>query len=472
MDKHSTRWDGRGLLIAVLLAVGCTDSSGPEQGRLATPLFDVAAGGGIAFDVRNETLNQRGQNFIIKGFNPTNPRNGDAIIATFFWVGSAVITAVTDHLTDPQFTPVGNTYTLVDSVTAGGISMATYVATNVQNIPVAKPDQSNVYAVRANMSATVIDGGVMLSAWSGVAGTFAAAVGANRSAVGTGSGEVLAGPGPIAVDAGALAYAVTMSNGKVGRFPPSGFGEVVSLGDDFMATEGDTVVQAGAGSVDPQWRWFFGNDPACTPSTPCTWLATVLALNPGSAPPPPPPPPPPSNEPPVAGFTSTCNALACSFTSSSFDNDGSISGYSWDFGDGGTSTDPNPSHTYGAGGTYLVTLTVTDDLGATSAISDNVTVIANRPPAVNAGPDETAVTGLLFTESVSFTDPDNDGPWSYRIDWGDGKTTTGSRSSQGSFSVGHTYVTILLKTFTIRVTVTDSHGASGSDTKSVKVLLL
>jgi len=96
----------------------------------------------------------------------------------------------------------------------------------------------------------------------------------------------------------------------------------------------------------------------------------------------------------------------------------------------------------------------------------------NQPPTVNAGPDDQVLTGLLFTESVAFTDPDNDGPWSYRIDWGDGKTTTGSRPSQGSFSVGHTYFALLLKTFTIRVTVTDSHGNSGSDTKNVTVLVL
>lgn len=164
--------------------------------------------------------------------------------------------------------------------------------------------------------------------------------------------------------------------------------------------------------------------------------------------------------------------LTCSFTSSSFDNDGSISGYSWDFGDGGTSTEPNPSHTYGAGGTYVVTHTVTDDLGATAAISDNVTVIANQPPVVNAGPDEIAFTGVLYSFSWSLTDANNNGPWSFTIDWGDGRTTTGTKTSQGTFSAGHTYVTILPRNYTIRVTVTDAAGASASDTKVVQVLLL
>jgi hypothetical protein len=45
---------------------------------------------------------------------------------------------------------------------------------------------------------------------------------------------------------------------------------------------------------------------------------------------------------------------------------------------------------------------------------------------VNAGPDQTALTGLLFSESWSFSVPDN-GPWSYTIDWGDGTTTSVAR---------------------------------------------
>ena len=82
------------------------------------------------------------------------------------------------------------------------------------------------------------------------------------------------------------------------------------------------------------------------------------------------------------------------------------------------------------------------------------------------------MTGLLYTENATFSDPDNDGPWTYRIDWGDGSSTTGTVSSQGTISKGHTYLTILPKSFTLTVTVTDSQGASGSSTKIVKVVLL
>jgi PKD repeat protein len=70
------------------------------------------------------------------------------------------------------------------------------------------------------------------------------------------------------------------------------------------------------------------------------------------------------NESPIADFTSSCIDLSCNFTDQSGDPDGSIASRSWNFGDGGSSTSANPSHTYASAGTYDVTLSVTDDGGA------------------------------------------------------------------------------------------------------------
>ncbi|MFO7956539.1 MAG: PKD domain-containing protein [Candidatus Brocadiia bacterium] len=85
------------------------------------------------------------------------------------------------------------------------------------------------------------------------------------------------------------------------------------------------------------------------------------------------------NAPPVASITATPTSgeapLEVAFDgSTSSDSDGSIVSYQWQFGDGTTADTVTPSHTYGAAGTYQVTLTVTDDDGATDTDSVTITV--------------------------------------------------------------------------------------------------
>lgn len=93
-----------------------------------------------------------------------------------------------------------------------------------------------------------------------------------------------------------------------------------------------------------------------------------------------PAPAPAPNVAPTAAFTSSVNGLAASFTSGSTDSDGTITGYAWNFGDSTNGTGATPSHTYAAAGTYQVTLTVTDDDGATGTVTHPVTVSSPPPP--------------------------------------------------------------------------------------------
>jgi len=264
------------LLAAAFLAVGCSsDASGPAQPASGpgAPEFDVAAATPIAFDREDSKLGEIGTT-IWQGFHPTNPHVGDAIIVTFFWPGSTnIVNSVTDYLVDG--TPVGNTYTLVEYVTAGGISMATYVATNVQNFPDPNPDQDKVLVVQANLLSAIPDGGAIMSAYSGVNAVSAWAVGAHQSASGSGSVPTTAAPGAIAVGAGALAYGITLSDAEVGIDAPEGFTYITNISDPALKADARYAVQSSVGPVAPQWTWYFDS-----PAAPRTWLATVLALNP------------------------------------------------------------------------------------------------------------------------------------------------------------------------------------------------
>ena len=260
------------LVTSALAVIGCTETIGPRRdglGGLSGPSF--------ALDQWNGTFGQSGR-LLIKGFNPTNPHVGDAIIATFYWVGSTnIIDSVTDVLTQPGFPRVGNKYNLVEYVTAGGISMATYVATNVQGFPDGynAPAQDSILAVRANLRDSVVASGISISSFTGVAAVAVQALGAHRSASGTGSTQTIADPGAISVNAGAHVYTATLSNALVGLDPPAGYTSFVQSDNRFKGGSA-FAVQANSGTVDPQWSWFF--------NSPSTWLATVLALNP--APPP------------------------------------------------------------------------------------------------------------------------------------------------------------------------------------------
>jgi hypothetical protein len=100
----------------------------------------------------------------------------------------------------------------------------------------------------------------------------------------------------------------------------------------------------------------------------------------------------------VASSVSGYTPLTISFDgSTSSDSDGSIMSYSWNFGDSSSATGPRVSHTYTAAGTFLVTLTVTDDDGAVGNTSLTVrvsspTVVVNAPSSLKASAVNGAVT--------------------------------------------------------------------------------
>ena len=95
---------------------------------------------------------------------------------------------------------------------------------------------------------------------------------------------------------------------------------------------------------------------------------------------------------PVIEFTSSINNLTVDFTNTTVDD---LTGQLWDFGDGATSFQENPQHTYAAAGTYTVCLTGTDNCGTDSTCQ---TVTVSCPIAESEF--STSSNGL----SVTFTD--------------------------------------------------------------------
>ena len=160
-------------------------------------------------------------------------------------------------------------------------------------------------------------------------------------------------------------------------------------------------------------------------------------------------PPPPPNQPPAADFTSTCNGLDCNFASTSSDPDGSVASYAWTFGDGGTSTLPTPSHSYATGGSYPVSLTVTDNQGALSSpISKMVAVTAPPPPPPPPPPSSVPPSGINGAQGTVYEDIDGNGSrdpfagemglagWTVQLYWSGQVLATATTDADGNFSFG------------------------------------
>jgi PKD repeat protein len=125
-----------------------------------------------------------------------------------------------------------------------------------------------------------------------------------------------------------------------------------------------------------------------------------------------------------------------------FNGSGSTGGatYAWTFGDGGTSSEINPTHAYGDNGTYTVTLTVTNN-SAVSDMKSTSAAVSNVAPTVSASSNAPKNETETVTFTGSATDPAgaND-PLTYSWDFGDGGTSnqqnpTHAYADNGTYNV-------------------------------------
>ena len=152
---------------------------------------------------------------------------------------------------------------------------------------------------------------------------------------------------------------------------------------------------------------------------------------------------------PTASASFECTLLECAFNgAASSDTDGTVVSYAWDFGDGSTSDEVAPTHTYSAGGAYGVSLVVTDDDGAVDEWTDQVTVEPANTAPVAAG-DISCVRLECSFDGAGSSDVDGT-VVSYAWNFGDGATSDLMEAT-------HTYAGS--GTFDVTLTVTDDDGA-------------
>lgn len=158
--------------------------------------------------------------------------------------------------------------------------------------------------------------------------------------------------------------------------------------------------------------------------------------------------------------------------SASYDTDGSIAAYSWDFGDGGRAGFAIVSHAFiltdGLQRDFTVTLSVTDDQGGQGTSTVTVTIVPAVPPnsrpkaILTAAPTTVFTSQLVRFSSAGSYDPDGTIPQDgYSWSFGDGELGSG-------LEVFHRYLRPGI--YVVLLTVKDDRGATGSATETIYVM--
>lgn len=210
-----------------------------------------------------------------------------------------------------------------------------------------------------------------------------------------------------------------------------------------LSTEGDTTIVS--------WLWDFGDgststqvSPSHTYTNPGIYTVTLLVQDANGC----------RDElsiddmititdAPEAQFTANPNNACFAPREVTFSNTSTGSGlsYAWDFGDGNTSTDANPAHTYSTPGSYTVSLNITNSIGCTDVLT-----IPNYVNIFDFQADFTSSTTLACqNEPIQFTDASTPGPWFWQWDFGDGNTSN-FQNPIHSYAAAGTYTVTLIST--------------------------
>lgn len=205
------------------------------------------------------------------------------------------------------------------------------------------------------------------------------------------------------------------------------------------------------------------HDRATSPNTIAANARVVYSLPPAGG----------GNQAPVSAFTADALSLNTGGTVSfngaaSYDPDGTISAYAWDFGDGaGTASGYTAAYTYAAAGVYLASLAVTDD-SAAQAVSHRLIYVhgIGNLPVANASASASSISpgGAVTFSSVGSNDPDGGAVWT-NWDFDDPASGNANHSSLGS--PAHTFANTGY--YKVTLTVTDDEGSQAVASLTITV---
>lgn len=153
-----------------------------------------------------------------------------------------------------------------------------------------------------------------------------------------------------------------------------------------------------------------------------------------------------------------CPGAPVSFASSVVWNSAGTGSYTWDFGDGGTSSLASPVHTYTRGGVFTVKLTGTNSVGCPRTDTQANLIFVHPKPGTAFSASDTAVCSATATTTLTASPATGSSPFSFMWDFGDG-------SGPGTTNpVSHAYANPGM--YTVKLHVTDANGCRDSLVKA------
>ncbi|MDB5202566.1 MAG: hypothetical protein JWQ27_1975 [Ferruginibacter sp.] len=168
----------------------------------------------------------------------------------------------------------------------------------------------------------------------------------------------------------------------------------------------------------------------------------------------------------TAGFTTDtsllCNNGAVQFSNTTVSND-VISGYSWDFGDGTTSTQQNPVHFYATVGNYFPKLKAVSQTGCTDSIKAVIPVRVIKQPEINIGQTSNGCTPLTVTFTGQVINPDTS---ALRWEWSFGN------AQQSSLKNPLSQIYTIAGSYPVQTIVTNSSGCKDTATTTINAFAI